>query len=100
VARVADIPTGTLRPFTAGAVQGYLVNQGGRFRALSRLCTDMGCALAFHADDQRLSCPCHGAEFGLDGRPLFNPFHGQVSLSPLPQIEVRVQGETVQVWGA
>jgi hypothetical protein len=38
VATLAELPEGTIRPFPAGAVQGFLIHHNGRLRALSSVC--------------------------------------------------------------
>lgn len=100
VATLADVPEGTVRPFSAGAVQGFVVNRAGSLYAISRICTHMGCALRFERDDQALVCPCHGAEFGLNGRPHYAPAGYAQALPRLPSIDLRVRGEIIEAWGA
>jgi Rieske Fe-S protein len=100
VAQVADLPHGAVRGFTAGPVQGYLINHHGQLRAVSRICTHMGCAVKFEGTGQHFVCPCHGAEFDLSGRFLYGA-HGEPyspALAPLPPINVRVNGSAVEVW--
>ncbi len=98
VAQVADVPHGAIRPFTAGAVQGFIMNRNGQFRALSRICTHMGCTLSFKQDTQALVCPCHGAEFTLNGYLRRKPRGYRESIPPLPEVKVRVNGQAVEVW--
>jgi nitrite reductase/ring-hydroxylating ferredoxin subunit len=100
VASVTEIPSGAIRPFTAGALQGFVINEEGRYRALSRLCTHMGCALAFHQRQQAFICPCHGAAFAVNGRQRFGSNYYRSALPPLPEIDVRTQGDSVQVLAA
>jgi nitrite reductase/ring-hydroxylating ferredoxin subunit len=100
VANVAEVPSHAVRPFTAGAVQGFLINRGGHYRAFSRICTHMGCTLTFHRSEQSLVCPCHRANFALNGRQLFGPNRYPQVLPRLPEIDVRVQGHSIQVWAA
>lgn len=88
---------GMVRPgqaarFSAPAIEGFIVNNGGRLEALSAVCTHQGCILRFNAPTQRLDCPCHGASFNLQGSPLNREY-----LRPLPHIESRVSGEQVEV---
>ena len=100
VAQVADIPHGAVQGFAAGPVQGYLINYHGQLRAISRICTHMGCAVKFQGSEQHFICPCHGAEFDLNGRFLYG-LHGEPyspALAPLPPINVRVNGPAVEVW--
>jgi cytochrome b6-f complex iron-sulfur subunit len=100
VAQVADLPHGAVRSFSAGAVQGYLMNTHGQVRAISRVCTHMGCTVDFKGNEQHFVCPCHGAEFDVNGRFLYGA-HGRPyspTLAPLPAINVRVKGSAVEVW--
>ena len=96
VAASADVPDGTARPFTAGAVTGYIERAGGKLRAVSGICTHQGCRLALTARPARLVCPCHGATFALDGAVLSHKFPNPIAA--LPQIEVREANGTVQVY--
>ncbi len=99
VATLADVPNGSIKTFTVGAVQGFLVNRNGDLKALSRICTHMGCTLNFQRKDQAFLCPCHGAEFDLRGRYIpRNPKYSH-SLPPLPELKVRVNDQSVEVWG-
>ncbi len=68
VARVDDVPPGTAVRFRTPAFDGFVVNDGGTVRALSSVCTHMGCTLHFRPDWADLRCPCHGASFDLAGR--------------------------------
>jgi nitrite reductase/ring-hydroxylating ferredoxin subunit len=99
VATLAELPDGTIRPFTAGAVQGFLIHHKGELRALSRICTHMGCTLRINRAEQSFECPCHGAEFDLGGRLIVGPGEYHRPLPPLPPIRTRVKGETVEVFG-
>lgn len=68
VATVAELPPGSAVRFSTVAFDGYVVNDGGEIRALSSVCTHMGCTLRFRKGWQDLRCPCHGASFDLQGR--------------------------------
>ena len=68
VATVAEVPPGSAVRFSTVAFDGYVVNDGGEIRALSSVCTHMGCTLRFRAGWQDLRCPCHGASFNLKGQ--------------------------------
>jgi len=100
VAHVAELPPGAVRGFTAGAVQGFLINHGGEIRAVSRICTHMGCTLNFSTQEQALVCPCHGAEFDLRGRLRYGPGDKRYKqqIPPLPPLSVRVNDQSVEVW--
>lgn len=100
IAAVAAVPEGAVVAFTAGAVQGFVLNTRGEYRAISRICTHMGCALKFEQSDQALQCPCHGAEFDLQGHMLIGPGGYTHPLPPLPRLEVRVRNRKIEVLSA
>ena len=113
VARVAEVPPGSAVRFSTAAFDGFVVNDAGAVRALSSVCTHMGCTLHFRPDWQDLRCPCHGASFGLDGR-LANgrgtwrsegayPGDAQAYPIELPDLvrpEVKVEDGLIWVWTA
>ncbi len=68
VATMADLPPGGAVRFSTTAFDGFVVNDGGEIRALSSVCTHMGCTLRFRQGWQDLRCPCHGASFDLKGQ--------------------------------
>jgi nitrite reductase/ring-hydroxylating ferredoxin subunit len=101
VARVEDVPTGAVRTFTVGDVPGFLVNTQGQVKAMSRICTHMGCALRYQAKDAELVCPCHGAKFDLLGSYVPSQQSAySTGLPPLPKLNVRVRDGAIEVWSA
>ncbi|HET8570844.1 MAG TPA: Rieske (2Fe-2S) protein, partial [Candidatus Limnocylindria bacterium] len=95
------------------AFDGYVVNDAGEIRALSSVCTHMGCTLHFRPDWQDLRCPCHGASFDLkgelaNGRDRWRQTGGYrgdaraypIELPPLVRPKVKVEDGTVSVWTA
>jgi nitrite reductase/ring-hydroxylating ferredoxin subunit len=113
VARVSEVPEGTALRFHTAAFDGFVVNDGGMVRALSSVCSHMGCTLHYRPDWQDLRCPCHGASFDLEGR-LANgrrawrsegAYPGDARAYPLdlPDLarpRVKVEGDAVLVWTA
>ena len=113
VATLADLPVGAAVRFSTIAFDGYVVNDAGTIRALSSVCTHMGCTLAYRAEYRDLRCPCHGASFNLsgqlaNGREAWAAGSGYaddtqaypLDLPPLVRPQVKVSGETVLVWTA
>ncbi len=43
------------------------------FRALSTVCTHLGCITRYQPDEKLIACPCHGSRFDLDGEVLAGP---------------------------
>jgi len=113
VARLDEVQPGGAVRFRTAAFDGFVVNDAGTVRALSSVCTHMGCTLHFRPDWQDLRCPCHGASFDLSGR-LANgrgtwrsqgAYPGDARAYPieLPNLvrpRVKVEDDAVWVWTA
>lgn len=113
VASTADLPVGAAVRFSTAAFDGYVVNDAGTIRALSSVCTHMGCTLKYRPERSDLRCPCHGASFDLSGL-LANGSEGwsarggyqgddqayPLDLPPLVRPRVKVSGGSVLVWTA
>jgi menaquinol-cytochrome c reductase iron-sulfur subunit len=110
VAQLEDIPHGGTIRFNTGAFNGFVVNDAGRIRAFSSVCTHMGCTLHFREEWQDFRCPCHGASFNLEGRLAngrdswrrFGAYKGDqraypIDLPDLVRPEVLVQNGTVLI---
>ena len=113
VAALADLPNGAAVRFSTAAFDGFVVNDAGTIRALSSVCTHMGCTLAYRPAWKDLRCPCHGASFDLSGHlangsagwSAGSGYHGDaqaypLDLPPLVRPEVKVEGNSVLVWTA
>jgi len=113
VATLAELPRGAAVSFTTPAFNGYVVNDDGEIRALSSVCTHMGCTLQYRAEWRDLRCPCHAASFNLAGElansraawQATGPYRGDaqaypIELPPLIRPAVKVKGEQVLVWTA
>jgi glycine/D-amino acid oxidase-like deaminating enzyme/nitrite reductase/ring-hydroxylating ferredoxin subunit len=48
-------------------------DEGGRLRAVSAVCTHMGCVLGWNSLDRTWDCPCHGSRFSLEGAVIHGP---------------------------
>jgi cytochrome b6-f complex iron-sulfur subunit len=110
VARLADLPVGSVTRFSTAAFDGFLVNDEGQIRALSSVCTHMGCTLAYRPAWRDLRCPCHGASFDLYGHlanggdrwTAGSGYKGDVQaypiqLPPLVRPQVKVEGGAILV---
>jgi len=51
----------------------YLLRNGNAFRALSGVCTHLGCSVDTGGDGLGYRCPCHGSRFDGQGRVLIGP---------------------------
>jgi cytochrome b6-f complex iron-sulfur subunit len=96
VAATADLIDGGVRAFDLGTVNGFVARTGGRLRAVSGVCTHLGCRLALDGPARELACPCHNAAFALTGELVRH----QLKTPPpaLPRLAVREIDGTVQVF--
>jgi nitrite reductase/ring-hydroxylating ferredoxin subunit len=113
VATLAALPAGEAVRFSTVAFDGYVVNDAGEIRALSSVCSHMGCTLRFRKGWQDLRCPCHGASFDLQGRLANSRAQWReqggyadderaypIELPDLIRPAVKVEDERVFVWTA
>lgn len=45
----------------------------GRLRAVSAICTHLGCTVDWNDGERSWDCPCHGSRYDLDGRVICGP---------------------------
>lgn len=50
-----------------------LYRSGGELRAVSAVCTHMGCHVGWNPVDRTWDCPCHGSRFAEDGGVIHGP---------------------------
>lgn len=81
-----SVPAGEAVRFSAGAVEGYIVNpgNGGKLYALSASCTHMGCMITWLSSAGTFLCPCHGAQYKANGDVLSG-----IARQPLPRLLVK-----------
>jgi cytochrome b6-f complex iron-sulfur subunit len=51
----------------------FILRDGKGFRALSAVCTHLGCTVNKDAGSNSYSCPCHGSKFDADGNVTHGP---------------------------
>ena len=56
-----------------GRTAGLYRDDGGGLRAVSAVCTHMGCIVGWNPVDRTWDCPCHGSRFASDGQVLHGP---------------------------
>jgi Rieske Fe-S protein len=48
-------------------------DDAGELRALSPICTHLGCVVEFNEAERTWDCPCHGSRFDTDGTVIRGP---------------------------
>jgi cytochrome b6-f complex iron-sulfur subunit len=51
----------------------YVIRMAEGFRALSAVCTHLGCITRFQPDRNIIACPCHGSQYTLAGDVIAGP---------------------------
>lgn len=69
-------------------------DDGQNFKALSNVCTHLGCRVRWVEDEQVFHCPCHNAQFDKDGKVLSGPPPG-----PLDEVTVKIEEDKIYMMG-
>ena len=56
----------------------------GELRAVSAVCTHLGCTVEFNPDEATWDCPCHGSRFATDGKVIQGPAAVNLERKPSP----------------
>jgi len=92
-AKMADVPTGTIREFQVGGKAIALANVGGQFHAISNTCLHRGGPLGDGPlEGSLVTCPWHGWQYDVST--------GKVGQNPSVGVEVyrvEVRGDEVFV---
>jgi cytochrome b6-f complex iron-sulfur subunit len=51
----------------------FVVHYGGKYKALSAVCTHLGCTPSWVDERKRFECPCHGSVFNQKGVVISGP---------------------------
>jgi nitrite reductase/ring-hydroxylating ferredoxin subunit len=94
VAAISDLVEGQGKRVAAGGVGAYLFRRGDTVRAVSSICSDLPCELAWSGSGGVLNCSCHPASFTPEGKstnekyplPALNPV--QVRVTAAGRVEV------------
>jgi Rieske Fe-S protein len=104
--RVTDLGTdsvvaahvGELKPnggkiFRFGSRPGILIRTAeGEYRAMSAVCTHLGCTVQYRGDMKNVWCACHNGMYDLNGRNISGP-----PPRPLQSFDVQVHGDEIFV---
>jgi cytochrome b6-f complex iron-sulfur subunit len=84
VGRPEEIAQGTLLVLPEQKV--FIVHGADGFFALSATCTHLGCMTRYEKENDRIFCPCHGSQFGVDGTVTGGP-----APRPLPRLDLALE---------
>jgi cytochrome b6-f complex iron-sulfur subunit len=92
VAAVADVGAGQSKDFVYRDAPYALIHIDNEFRALSKVCTHLGCIVDWQANERIFRCPCHNAVFDAGGSVVSGP-----APRPLPHLKVEIADGKVYV---
>ncbi len=85
VAKLSDVPTNSFKIFRVNKKPVIVMNsEQGQVKAMSLICTHLGCVVEFNPDEKKFHCNCHGSIFDRDGKNISGP-------APKPLIPYRVK---------
>jgi cytochrome b6-f complex iron-sulfur subunit len=91
--KVGDLKPNSSKIFRFGSRPGLLLlTPEGEYRALSAVCTHLGCTVQYKNDTHQIWCACHNGLYDLSGRNISGP-----PPRPLESFEVHVRGAEVVV---
>lgn len=93
IAKTPDIPAAGVKRVKFNRKPVYLFrNAEGQVKALSGVCTHLGCVVEYAAEQNNFHCNCHGSVFGLDGKNLSGP-----APRPLESFRVELKGDDITI---
>ena len=94
VAKVADVPAGTIKGFVAGEKKVAIANAGGKFYAFEDRCSHQGARLSKGVViGDKVMCPAHGEQFDITtGMPAIMVAH-----DPIKIYAAKVEGDDILV---
>ncbi len=91
--RRRDVPVGESLKTMVGNKPVIVIHHPNKgYIALSRVCTHLGCLVDYDRSLGRIICPCHGANFTVEGRVISGP-----APRPLEKIPLKVQGDKILI---
>jgi len=93
ITTINDLAVGQSLEFTSSAGISAILFRSSEDKvyALSRICTHEGCSVDFDMNQNRLICPCHGANYeASDGSVISGP-----TTKSLAKIKVEIQGQDI-----
>ena len=89
LASTSDVPVGGGKILTDKKIV-LTQPKSGEFHGFSAVCTHAGCTVG-SVSDGTINCPCHGSRFSVTNGAVVNG----PATSPLPPVNVKVQGTSI-----
>ncbi|MBF0489036.1 MAG: Rieske (2Fe-2S) protein [Candidatus Omnitrophica bacterium] len=73
VGAVDDIAVGDAKKVIVAGSAVMIIRTAQGFKALSAVCTHLGCLVGWEKARQQIVCPCHGGTFDIEGKVVSGP---------------------------
>jgi len=73
IAATEDLPEGTGEVYSVNNKPVLVIHTAEGYRALSAICTHLGCILFWNEQREVIACPCHEAYFSTNGAVISGP---------------------------
>jgi cytochrome b6-f complex iron-sulfur subunit len=92
-ATVGELKPNSAKVFRFGTRPALLIRTSeGEYRAVSAVCTHLGCTVQYKGDAKEIWCACHNGFYDLNGRNVSGP-----PPRPLEAYDVHVRGQEIYV---
>ncbi len=93
IARMPDVPATGIKMVKFNRKPVLLSRTAeGQIKAISGVCTHLGCIVEYNPGQNNLHCNCHGSVFTLDGKNVSGP-----APRPLEAFRVEIKGEDITI---
>lgn len=73
VAQASEIPPNSGKVVSFNGEKVLIVNKDGEHRAMSAVCTHLGCIVQWKPDERLVWCACHNARYDAEGNIISGP---------------------------
>ena len=94
IAATEDLPVGKGEVYSVNNKPVIVIHTAEGYRALSAICTHLGCILFWNGQREVIACPCHEAYFSTNGAVISGP-----PTSALEEYRLVVEGDQIYVEG-
>ena len=94
IAATEDLPVGKGEVYSVNNKPVIVIHTAEGYRALSAICTHLGCILFWNEQREVIACPCHEAYFSTNGAVISGP-----PTSVLEEYRLVVEGDQIYVEG-
>ena len=94
IAATEDLPVGKGEVYSVNNKPVLVIHTAEGYRALSAICTHLGCILFWNEQREVIACPCHEAYFSTNGAVISGP-----PTSALEEYRLLVEGGQIYVEG-